>query len=143
MSKPKFTVSDKRGNETPPQKPFVPKKEEPVDEIPEAPVYADLNVEMNGTRFLFQDFPLKSKVGSLFIPQMGDVGINKARVVAIGDKCERVKVGDIVFKVAELGEYLMTNLGQFRFLPEDAIVAFDRKFDGEATPIMKVSQVAE
>jgi hypothetical protein len=137
--KPGYKISDKRG-EVKPQKAYVPEVKEEVDKIPDAPNYKELNVEMNDDRVLFQDFPMADKVGTLFIPQVGDVGVNKARVVAIGNNVKMAKVGDIVYKIAELGEYLMTNQGQFRFLPEDAIIAFDRKFDGKSTPVMKLDQ---
>lgn len=138
MNDKTFKTTDKRGRLK--SDPIVLPDRDTQKPIPEPPVYALINAQMCGDRFLFQDFPQAEKVGSLFMPQIGDVGIDKARVVGVGPECKRLKVGDIVYKVAGLGETLVTNLGQFRFLPENGAIAVDSKFDGKATPIMKDNQ---
>ena len=136
LPKKSYTVVDKREETS--VKDDTPELPKHVQKpIPKAPDYDKLGVKMMGKRFLFQDFPHAEKMGSLFMPNMGDMGINKARVVAIGTEVTTLKVGDIVFKVAELGETLLTSLGTFKFLPETAVIAVDTDFTGEPMPFQK------
>jgi hypothetical protein len=115
----------------------LPETDANIGEIPAAPVYTDINAQMLGDRFLFQEFPQATVVGTLHMPGMGDIGIDKARIIGVGPDVKTLKVGDIIYKCAGLGETIVTNLGSFRFLPESGAIAIDSKFDGKATAPMK------
>jgi len=108
-------------------------------EIPDAPNYENIGLKMIDTRVLFQDFPAAAKVGSFFVPERGDLGVAQARVVAIGDKVTLCEVGDIIYKIADLGQTLLTPEGEFRFLPENSIIAIlkDPSLAGKLIPAIK------
>lgn len=131
----KFRIVDKRGG--------VPAHVEPVEDtiisptkaavIPEPPDYDKINLKMCGDRMLLQDFPNSDMVGSIFIPNVGDVAVDRARIVAIGPGCKLRKVGEIIFKMAQLGQTLTTNEGvKYTFMPENAAIAIDADFDGKS-----------
>lgn len=127
--KNKFTVKDSRGAAKVDLEKKIVAPEVVVVEIPEAPVYSEINIKMCGGRILLQDFPNSDKVGSIFIPNVGDLAVNKARVVGIGPEVKERKVGDIVYKIADQGQTLTTSKGEkYIFLPENACIAVDTDF---------------
>jgi len=102
--------------------------------IPDAPDYDKIGLKMMDKRVLFQDFPHAQKIGRVYVPRVGDVGVAQARVVAIGDKVTQCEVGDIIYKIAELGQTILTPIGEFRFLPEDMVIAIVK--DGNAASLI-------
>ena len=134
MSKSKFIVTDKRGEVPANKKSVVDKLISPTIEakIPEVPNYKEINLQMCGDRLLLQEFPSSDMIGSIFIPHLGDVAVDKARIVATGPDCKIRKVGEIIYKMAQLGQSLVTNKGvKYTFLPENAAIAVDSDFDGQ------------
>lgn len=135
-----FKVTDKRGKEEPKAEstpPIIdPKiKEEP---IPDPPDYDKINLVMQGERMLIQPFPRAKKIGHILTPENFELEIDMGRVVAVGQDVKRIKPGDIIYKVAGLGQMLMDNQGnKYIFLPENAAIAVDRDFKGKpAEPIL-------
>jgi len=129
MSKGKFKTVDKRGI---PQAGDIGQKKPEVlkitQEIPDPPVYENINLSMRGDRMLLQDFPAVEKYGSIFTPQNVEIFVNQARVVAIGAEAKGVEVGDVIFKIAGQGQTLVDEDGsEYIFLPSNAAIAIDKK----------------
>lgn len=102
--------------------------------IPDPPDY-EVNLDMKGDRMLIQQFPHAEKIGSIYTPQNMELPIDKGRIIAVGPDVKNVKVGQVIFKVAGLGQQLKDNRGKlYIFLPENAAIAVDKDFDREDAP---------
>lgn len=131
--KSKFTVSDKRGSAVEVEPVLdIDKVYKRVEEekIPDAPKPEDMNIEICGDRVMVQNFPNANTKGLIFIPNPNDVALDKGRVVGVGPDCKKVKIGDIVVKVAGMGQSIPMNNGFTpSFHPENAIIGIDKAFN--------------
>lgn len=96
--------------------------------IPDVPDLKNLNLEMLGDRMLVQNFPKSEKIGHIFIPQLGEVDIDRGRIIQLGPeiKTPGLHEGDVIFKMSGMGQTLKDNKGQeFIFLPSNAAIARD------------------
>jgi len=132
QEKPKGKIIDRRGEEREEKTP-TPQATMPIKEtyppIPEAPNYRKINLSMRGDRMLIQPFPHAEKIGRIFTPTNVELAIDKGRVVAVGPGVKKIKVGDVIYKVAGLGQMLLDNAGNgYIFLPENAAIAVDTDY---------------
>ena len=99
---------------------------EAVVVIPDAPDYSTLPFAMCGDRILVQNFPRVKQYGHILTPDNIEIYIDKGRVVGIGPDVKLIQVGDIIYKVANLGQSLRTNDGiEYTFHPENAAISID------------------
>lgn len=123
----KFKILDKRGEEqeiVTPTDPLIDLT--PVVIIPDAPDYSALPFAMCGDRILIQNFPRVKQYGHIITPQNLEIYIDKGRIVACGPDVKKLKVGDIVYKIANMGQTLTTDDGvEYTFHPENAAISID------------------
>lgn len=127
-NKNKYTVVDRRGVEeaTAFTEPLIDLT--PVVVIPEPPDYDTLPFAMFGDRILIQNFPRVKQYGRILTPDSVQIFIDKGRIVAVGPDVKMLKVGDIIYKVANMGQSLFTDEGvEYTFHPENAAISIDLK----------------
>jgi len=106
--------------------------------IPEPPKYDMIHIEMKGDRILVQTFPQPTQVGAIYTPDNMEISIDRGRICKIGPDVKNLKVGDIIYKIAGLGQSLVgADKALYTFHPENSAIAVDT-FQHEITPNPKL-----
>lgn len=108
--------------------------------IPELPEYDKIHIEMKGDRILVQTFPNPTQVGAIYAPDNREVAIDRGRVCKLGPDVKDLKVGDIIYKIAGLGQSLVgADKKIYTFHQENSAIAVDT-FPHELTPELKLEK---
>jgi len=109
--------------------------------IPVPPDYSKIHIEMKGDRILVQTFPQPTQIGAIYTPDNLELPIDRGRICNIGPDVKKLKVGDIIYKVAGLGQSLAgADKRLYTFHPESAAIAVDtfpHKLTPEPEPLHK------